>query len=118
MVLPPEISVLPPVFRLCIKGNFQDDAILCTASKSFSLRSITLSNTLLLTTANPQDSTSESLVVRYQASEILELLPTVPKLGRIDSMLKGSLYDEPDEGMDKLNHIVGHCLSSSAGEPL
>jgi Sister chromatid cohesion protein Dcc1 len=52
--------------------------------------------------------TTNNLVVRQQASEILELIPTVPRFERLDAMLKDSLYDEADEGA-----VSGKSVSSN-----
>jgi sister chromatid cohesion protein DCC1 len=42
-------------------------------------------------------SGSEELVVRDQISEILELVPSVPKLERLEGLLKGNEYQEDGE---------------------
>lgn len=68
-----------------------------------------LSNTILLTTpaaATPSDEsdesgTTEKLVIRDEISQLIELVPTVPKLQRLETMLRGCEYDEGHERDDE-----------------
>lgn len=52
--------------RLTIRGRANDEAVLCTQSRTYALRAVTLSNTILITTAPATASASASLVVRDQ----------------------------------------------------
>jgi sister chromatid cohesion protein DCC1 len=83
---------------LTIKGNPDDDAVLCTADKTYALRSVVLSNSVLVVTAPSTSANSPSkhqdVVIRDQLNEIIELVPSVPKLHRLNGLLKGMEYDE------------------------
>lgn len=91
--------------HLTIRGQPDDDAVLCTQDRTYALRSVTLSNNFLIvsTAAGAAlDSESEKaneLVISGDAAEILELVPTVPRLENILGHLKGCEYydDESDE---------------------
>jgi len=76
---------------LTINGQQNDDAVLCTADKTYALRSVTLSNSVLVVNAN---ETSGEMVIRSQLNDILELVPSVPRLHRLGGLLKGMEYDE------------------------
>jgi sister chromatid cohesion protein DCC1 len=63
---------------------------------------VTLSNSLLiLTPCHPAEfdisdsDASNTLVVRDSVQQILECIPTVPKLDRLDALLRNAIYD-PD----------------------
>ncbi|KAF8530392.1 sister chromatid cohesion protein Dcc1 [Hysterangium stoloniferum] len=91
--------------QFTIRGRPNDDAVLCTASRTYALRAVTLSNTIVVATA-PDPATSNDdetleLIVQDQVSQILELVPTVPKLHRLDTILKGCEYDEGHERDDE-----------------
>lgn len=84
------------VGRFTIRGRVSDDAVLCTASQTYAIRAVTHSNTFVVATG-PSDGSSSGLVVRDQVSQILELVPSVPKVHRLDGLLKGCEYDEGHE---------------------
>ncbi|KAF5344156.1 hypothetical protein D9758_008880 [Tetrapyrgos nigripes] len=91
--------------RLTIKGQPGEDAVLCTNDKTYSLRSVILSNSVLVVTAPPDtsdalDFDAESVVIRDQISEILEVTPTIPKLHKLASLLRGKDYNEEDEELN------------------
>ncbi|KAF9519152.1 hypothetical protein BS47DRAFT_1288725 [Hydnum rufescens UP504] len=119
--LPPELlklieaGDLPPG-ALTIRGRDSDDAVLCTPSSTYAIRSVTLSNTAVITTSpaysSPKSFNRElpstpassapvadhgDLVLRGQIHEILELVPIVPKLDRLDALLRQSQYNEDDD---------------------
>ncbi|KAH7888573.1 sister chromatid cohesion protein Dcc1 [Phlebopus sp. FC_14] len=103
--LPPELCQLiesatnsQPTFS--IKGHPTEDAVLCTANKIFSLRSVVLSNTVLVLTPSRTDSNG-TVHVREQLHEILELVPSVPKLHKLPVLLKNMEYDEGDDDRPK-----------------
>lgn len=98
--------------QLCIKGNTTEDAVLCTANQTYTLRAVSLSNSLLVVSApSREDSYTDSasggdlaprVVIHDQLSDILELTQTVPKLHKLDSVLKGSTYSgEEDDDSDR-----------------
>ncbi|KAK2466266.1 hypothetical protein APHAL10511_001908 [Amanita phalloides] len=84
--------------RLTIKGQPDDDAVLCTGDKTYTIRSVILSNKILIVT--PCETDGASLNIRDQVSDILELVPCVPKLYKLDGLLKGRSFDENQTGMD------------------
>lgn len=85
-------------FRLSIKGQSNEDAVLCTGHKTYAIRSVVLSNTILVTT--PRENGGSSLDIRDQVNDILELAPCVPRLYKLDTLLRGRTYDENQSTMD------------------
>jgi sister chromatid cohesion protein DCC1 len=79
------------VFRLSIKGQSGEDAVLCTDDATYAIRSVVLSNSILVVTPQPE---SDTVVIRDQVNEILELTPAVPKLHKLSALLKGREYDD------------------------
>lgn len=75
------------------------------------MRSIGLSNTLLVVTPVPDDCASQfaddAIVIRDQLKEIIELTPSVPKLHKLSSVLKDRQYDESFEEDDEDDSVVG-----------
>ena len=69
------------------------------------MRSIGLSNTLLVVTPVPDDCASQfaddAVVIRDQLKEIIELTPSVPKLHKLSRVLKDRQYDESFEEDDE-----------------
>ncbi|CAO1623886.1 unnamed protein product [Parajaminaea phylloscopi] len=88
--------------HLVINGRNQDEAVLCTSSKTYALREISQSNSLLLCSIDEvQQKDAESdgkamLVVRSNTSSIFELSPAVPRLERITSLLQDSMFEGRD----------------------
>ncbi|KAJ7781154.1 sister chromatid cohesion protein Dcc1 [Mycena metata] len=104
--LPPElcklieasVETLSPL-RLSIKGQSGEDAVLCTNDATYTIRSVVLSNSMLIVT--PSSSSSEdTVVIRDQVNEILELTPAVPKLHRLSILLRGKEYDDIHDSED------------------
>lgn len=85
-------------FSLCIKGASNEDAVLCTPDTTYNLRSVVLSNSVLVTT--PSTGSHPALEIRDELHEILELTPCVPKLHRLKALLKGLDYGENAEDDD------------------
>lgn len=75
------------------------------------MRSIGLSNTLLVVTPVPDDCASQfaddAVVIRDQLNEIIELTPSVPKLHKLSRVLKDRQYDESFEEDDEDDSVVG-----------
>jgi sister chromatid cohesion protein DCC1 len=75
------------------------------------MRSIGLSNTLLVVTPVPDDCASQfaddAVVIRDQLREIIELTPSVPKLHKLSRVLKDRQYDEGLEEDDEDDSVVG-----------
>ncbi|PFH52789.1 hypothetical protein AMATHDRAFT_139314 [Amanita thiersii Skay4041] len=106
-VIEPALNASDPL-HLCIKGQRDEDAVLCTQDKTYSLRSVVLSNTILIVTPSPDDE-STSVDIRDQVTNILELAPCVPKLQKLDSLLKGRVYDEGCIDVD--DQVVGNKVT-------
>jgi hypothetical protein len=82
--------------RLSIKGKEGDDAVLCTQNKTYALRSVTVSNSMVVVTGSKSIPASNEVYLSEEIHEIMELVPIVPKLDRINGMLRGSEYREED----------------------
>lgn len=94
--------------RLSIKGHPTEDAVVCTADKTYTLRSVVLSNTVLVLTPSRTDPDG-TVHVRDQLHEVLELVPSVPKLHKLSVLLRGMEYDEGDE-----DRRVSHCVVNAS----
>ncbi|CCM05006.1 uncharacterized protein FIBRA_07205 [Fibroporia radiculosa] len=112
MELPPDLCKLieagaenAAVTSFKIKGSPEEDAVLCTPDKTYAIRSVVLSNSVLVVTPGPlavdeSGMGREAAVIRDQLSEILELVPSVPKLHKLDTLLRGAEYGEEHEDED------------------
>jgi sister chromatid cohesion protein DCC1 len=110
------------IARFTIKGQTGEDAVLCTTDKTYSLRSVALSNSVLVVTPSWGGSSSinttsgrEPVVIRDELHEILELAPSVPKLHGLISLLRGKEYNESDEVEDNASNpdVRGFMMLSS-----
>lgn len=98
---------------LAIKGQQGEDAVLCTSNKTYAMRSTVLSNTVLVV-APPSDVSREqfedddTVVIRDQVNEVVELVPAVPKLHKLGAVLRGREYNEgeADRDEDDASHPV------------
>lgn len=101
--LPPDLCKLVESasgdLPLCIKGNVNEDAVLCTADKTYAIRSVVLSNSVLVVSSAPEEN---RVLIRDQRHEILEVLPAVPRLHKLGSLLRGREYDEGHEDEDEI----------------
>lgn len=65
------------------------------------MRSIGLSNTILVVTPVQDDYAfsfaNDALAIRDQVSEIIELIPAVPKLHKLTGLLRERQYDDASE---------------------
>ncbi|KAF8205052.1 sister chromatid cohesion protein Dcc1 [Pholiota molesta] len=106
--LPPDLTALienainnEEDISLTIKGQPNEDAVLCTGDKTFAMRSIGLSNTILVVTPVQDDYASnfanDALAIRDQVSEIMELIPAVPKMHKLTGLLRERQYDDSSE---------------------
>lgn len=86
-----------------IKGGPEDDAVLCTSDKTYNIRSVTLSNSVLLVSPSPHiDGSGENqVVIQDSLNELLELVPAVPKLHRMNVLLKEHEWEEGHEEDDE-----------------
>jgi sister chromatid cohesion protein DCC1 len=90
-----------------IKGGPEDDAVLCTQDKTYNIRSVTLSNSVLLVSPGPHVDGSESqVVIQDSLNELLELVPAVPKLHRMNALLKEHEWEEGQDEEDESFGVV------------
>ncbi|KAI7863422.1 sister chromatid cohesion protein Dcc1 [Spinellus fusiger] len=75
--------------NIVIKGLPEDEAVLCTDTKTYNVRQVSTSNTMLLTLPV---STQGVMTVLDELSSTIELLPCVPGLQRIDTLLEETRY--------------------------
>jgi sister chromatid cohesion protein DCC1 len=81
-----------------IKGGPEDDAVLCTSNKTYNIRSVTLSNSVLLVSPSPHiDGSENQVIIQDSLNELLELVPAVPKLHRMNVLLKEHEWEEGHE---------------------
>ncbi|KAJ7283564.1 sister chromatid cohesion protein Dcc1 [Mycena rebaudengoi] len=108
--LPPELCALIETsienlnpLRFSIKGQSAEDAVLCTSDATFAVRSVVLSNSILVVTSQPpKEDTAQvpGVVIRDQINEILELTLAVPKLHKLSALLRGREYDDVHDNDD------------------
>ena len=84
-------------FTWAIKGDPTEDAVLCTDDKTYSMRSISLSNSVLVVTPG---EIQDQIVVRDTSHELLQVTPVLPKVHKLVGLLRGSEYDEGREDLD------------------
>jgi sister chromatid cohesion protein DCC1 len=101
----------PQRHRFAIKGHTSDDAVLCTSDKTYALRSVVLSNTTLVVTS---EYAPGHVVIRDQLNELLELVPVIPKLHKLTSLLRGMEYDDSNLQADE--GIGNHDDDDDGGE--
>jgi sister chromatid cohesion protein DCC1 len=77
-----------------IKGGPEDDAVLCTSERTYNIRSMTLSNSVLLVSPSPHlDGSENQVVTQDRLNKLLELVLAVPKLYRMNVLLKEHEWD-------------------------
>ncbi|KAI0276407.1 hypothetical protein BGY98DRAFT_935118 [Russula aff. rugulosa BPL654] len=87
------------------KGGPEDDAVLCTSN----IRSVILSNFVLLVSPSPQiDGSENQAVIQDSLNELLKLVPAVPKLHRLNVLLK---EHEWEEGYEEEGESFRPCSS-------
>ncbi|EPB81753.1 hypothetical protein HMPREF1544_11503 [Mucor circinelloides 1006PhL] len=86
---------------IVIKGLADDEAVLCTESKTYIVRQVNTSNSLLLTTKDP---VLDQHVVHDDISSTIELLPCIARLSRIDELLRESSYSGFENERDIINN--------------
>ncbi|KIJ99391.1 hypothetical protein K443DRAFT_102282 [Laccaria amethystina LaAM-08-1] len=89
---------------LIVKGQPGEDAVICTVDKTYSMRTVDLSNSVLVITPPPDAFASKftdtGVVIRDQLNEIIELAPIVPKLHKLSTLLRGREYDDEEHDED------------------
>ncbi len=93
--------------RLAIKGGADDDAVLCTSERTYNIRSVILSNSVLVICPSDTDGNSDQVVIQDSLNELLELVPTVPRLHRLNTLLKEHEWEEGHEEEDENFGAVG-----------
>jgi sister chromatid cohesion protein DCC1 len=92
-----------------IKGGPDEDAVLCTSDRTYNIRSVTLSNSVLLMSPSPHiDGSENQVVIQDSLKELLELVPAVPKLHRMNALLKEHEWEEghdEDEGDESFRAV-------------
>ncbi|KAG8864458.1 hypothetical protein FRB96_004961 [Tulasnella sp. 330] len=106
--LPPELNKVieakdeEALSKVSIRGRTTDDAVLCTDTRTYSLRSVQMSNSyLILTGSNDAEDDHGKLILRDQVNEIIELVPVVPKLDRLTTLLRDNGYKLDAEAGDE-----------------
>lgn len=100
---------LSDVFRLTIKGEKDDEAVLCTSSTTYAVKYVSTSNTvLLIPPAQYTDGHAPATAgVVATASGLIELVETAPRLDKLKSLLNQRPYTEDldEEQVLPLLHI-------------
>lgn len=115
-----------PTISWVIKGESNDDAVLCTQDKTYTIRSVVLSNSVLVVTppsyaksGQSSSGNSSDIVIRDEIHEVLELVPCVPRLQKLSSLLEGREYDEGhDEDEDEDQDMDGGNESPDMERPV
>jgi sister chromatid cohesion protein DCC1 len=90
---------------LAIKGGPEDDAVLCTSDRTYNIRSVALSNSVLVVSPCPDGE--QQVVIQDGLNELLELVPAVPRLRRLNALLKEHQWEEGHEEEDEDFSTVG-----------
>lgn len=77
------------VISIVIKGLAEDEAVLCTDSKTFVVRQVNTSNSIVLIDGEEREGCHR---VHDDLSSTIELLPCLARLGRLDELLKDSTF--------------------------
>jgi sister chromatid cohesion protein DCC1 len=106
MELPPDLCQLIESsvgeLKLAIKGSSDDDAVLCTSERTYNIRSVILSNSVLVVCPPPDaDGNSDQVMIQDNLNELLELVATVPRLHRLNVLLKEYEWEEGHEEQDQ-----------------
>ena len=88
-----------------IKGGPEEDAVLCTSDRTYNVRSVTLSNSVLVLSPTPHiDGSDDQVVIQDSLNELLELAPAVPKLHRMNVLLQEHVWEEGHEDFRAVRH--------------
>jgi len=82
-----------------IKGSPAEDAVLCADGKTYSIRSVSLSNSVLVVTPG---EVQDQIVIRDTSHELLQVTPVLPKVHKLVGLLRGMEYDEGREDLDDI----------------
>lgn len=95
-----------------MKGKEGDDAVICTPNKTYTLRSVNVSNSLVVATGT--GVSQNDIAFSEDIHEIMELVPAIPKLDRLIGMLRGSEYGEDQMSEDE-NDLVRYMAGIKVG---
>lgn len=99
--LPAEILSSLETADLTIKGQPDDEAVLCTANQTYAIRASVNSNSLLLCRARDADADDAAaqgatLDIMTTLRQTLEVLPTRPRTERIEDLLRDSIWESEE----------------------
>lgn len=77
------------ISSIVIKGLAEDEAVLCTDSKTFVVRQVNTSNSIVLIDSEANEGRH---LVQDDLSNTIELLPCLARLGRLEELLKDSTF--------------------------
>lgn len=104
------MDALPPG-SLAVKGNATEEAVLCTASQTYTLRLAESSNTLLLTPGEMPKAAPKGEPVTFSisasASAYFELLPTAPRTSALPELLAACPYKDSSEAAEGAMDVEG-----------
>lgn len=83
---------MPPNASLTIKGRPSDDAVLCTQNKTWALRTVAVSNSLVILRPPSDETLAPELHVRDVCHDVLECVPAAGRTERIRAVLKDSAW--------------------------
>ncbi|EPQ57498.1 hypothetical protein GLOTRDRAFT_39106 [Gloeophyllum trabeum ATCC 11539] len=110
--LPPDLLKLVEAYiegnaslNLSVKGGAEEDAVLCTDEKTYTMRSVVLSNSVLVLTPAPEagEGMGDKVVIQDELHDIIELVPSLPKLHKLKGILRGLEYDEGYEDEEMMD---------------
>ena len=92
--------------------------MLCTADKTYTVRSVVLSNSVLVVTPDPttpdededagdSEDPVQEVFIRDQLHDVVELVPCVPRLHKLNGLLRGREYDEGHDDEDVVSQDEG-----------
>ena len=110
---------LAPHGSLAIKGDPKEEAVLCTATRTYLLRLAESSNTLLLTAdtlpkAAPADGPPATVTISTSVQSYYELVPTAPRASALPELLAVCPYRDASSGG---NMEVDGADEAAAGPP-
>lgn len=92
--------------------------MLCTQDRTYGIRAVTLSNAVCVL-SSPGSGDSGEAVIRDNVQQILELAPTIPKLHRLNGLLKSAgISDDLTEDTESFdNGRTASRLTTSRFQP-
>jgi sister chromatid cohesion protein DCC1 len=70
-----------------IHGTPEDDAVICTEDKTYAVRTVVLSNTVMVASSSTHEQ--NTVLVQDEIRGLLEMAPCLPRLHRVHEMLAG-----------------------------